>query len=254
MPGMNTEDRKRIADEFRNCVTKTISRIEAADTYRPFHTALLSDEALFWSRFERSFSTSFGQRVIEEISKIVALSGGASDASRQKETDVRIDAAKDNAITEHVALLRSGTRMNWNDSLNSIIATPSMGLNASVRVISDLWWIKSGVNHYMSIKTVKPNIDQTAIAKSDLLRLKVNDPDCEVFFGLYYNPYGEDKSSYAHNPPMGVFDFHNDPVVLIGQDYWGALGGLGTYDTVLGIAREVGADTRALVQSLWQQQ
>jgi len=37
------------------------------------------------------------------------------------------------------------------------------------RIISDLWWFKDGINHYMSIKTVKPNIDQTAVAKQDLL-------------------------------------------------------------------------------------
>jgi hypothetical protein len=75
-----------IAKEFRDCVLNTIKRLDNAETNRPFHAALLSDEALFWSRFERSFSTSFGQRVIEEISKVVALAGGASDACRQKET------------------------------------------------------------------------------------------------------------------------------------------------------------------------
>ena len=59
---MNQEYRKLIADEFRNCVDSTISRITNNEqTYRPFHTALLSQEAVFWSAFERSFSTSFGQ-------------------------------------------------------------------------------------------------------------------------------------------------------------------------------------------------
>jgi len=76
---MEARYRAIIADEFRNCVLNTIRRLDNAETNRPFHAALLSDEALFWSRFERSFSTSFGQRVIEEISKVVALAGVSSN-------------------------------------------------------------------------------------------------------------------------------------------------------------------------------
>ena len=62
---MKEKYQKQIEREFRTCVEDTISRIQESDeTYRPFHSALLSKEALFWSRFERSFSTSFGQRTI----------------------------------------------------------------------------------------------------------------------------------------------------------------------------------------------
>ena len=65
---MDAKYRKLIADEFRNCVNGTIERVTHNEqTYRPFHTALLSEDVIFWSAFERSFSTSFGQRVIEEL-------------------------------------------------------------------------------------------------------------------------------------------------------------------------------------------
>jgi len=241
-----------IFNEFRDCVENTISRLESEETYRPFHAALLSDEALFWSRFERSFSTSLGQRTIEEVSKIVALAGGASDASRQKEITVRIDTAINSAIDSHMADLRSGLarRAGWGDTVTAISRKPPSGIYSEHRIISDLWWQKNGINHYMSIKTVKPNIDQTAVAKGDLLRLTFDDDSCKVFFGLYYNPYGEEKSTYAHNPPMSIFDFHNDEVVLIGQEYWDTLGNLGCYETILEIANTVGAQTKVLVEQL----
>jgi hypothetical protein len=249
---MEARYRAIIADEFRNCVLNTIRRLDNAETNRPFHAALLSDEALFWSRFERSFSTSFGQRVIEEISKVVALAGGATEASRQKHTDIQIDAGIDAAITAHMNSLRTGrSANNWNNTVAEIARAQRTGNLVTHHVISDLWWLKDGVNHYMSIKTVKPNIDQTAVAKQDMLRLLFADPTCQVYFGLYYNPYGEDRSTYAHTPPMGIFNFHTDPVVLIGRDYWDTLGGAGTYDTVLEIAREVGAETRARLQNLY---
>lgn len=249
---MEARYRAIIADEFRNCVLNTIRRLDNAETYRPFHAALLSDEALFWSRFERSFSTSFGQRVIEEISKVVALAGGATEASRQKQTEIHIDSGIDAAINAHMNSLRAGSSAHsWDVTVAEIARAPRTGVLVTHHVISDLWWVKDGINNFMSIKTVKPNIDQTAVAKQDMLRLLFADPTCRVYFGLYYNPYGEERTTYAHNPPMGIFNFRADPVVLIGRDYWDTLGGEGTYNIVLEIAQEVGADTRARLQDLY---
>ena len=79
---MKAEYRDLIANEDRRCVHNTIERIASEPTYRPFHTALLSEEVIFWSRFERSFSTSFGQRVIEELAKLVAKANGATASER----------------------------------------------------------------------------------------------------------------------------------------------------------------------------
>ena len=47
---MNQVYRNQIANEFRNCVTNTIRRIQGEATYRPFHSALLSDEALLLTK------------------------------------------------------------------------------------------------------------------------------------------------------------------------------------------------------------
>lgn len=249
---MKREFRAEIANEFEACIRNTIARLDNSDTRRPFHSALLSEQALFWSRFERSFSTSFGQRAIERISKTVALAGGATLARNQEETFVSLSGGQLAAIDAHIALLRDrglGRPPNWD--LDLAAASYRVAEVAEERrVISDLWWFKDGKNHYMSIKTVKPNIDQTAEAKRDLLKLKINDPNSEVYFGLYYNPYGESKADYAWGPPMGVFDFRRDPVVLIGRDYWDTLGGVGTYDEVLEIAEEVGIRTRAQIDAL----
>lgn len=250
---MEKKYKKIIADEFKNCIQGTIERLANEETHRPFHSALLSQEALFWSRFERSFSTSFGQRVIEQISKVAALSGGAKDASNQKATTVELTTGQFTAIENHIGDLRGrrlGRAPNWAADIAAVKASGNAGKKEAGRVISDLWWVKDGVNHYMSIKTVKPNIDQSAEAKRDLLKLALNDPNCRVYYGLYYNPYGVKRQDYAWSPPMGVFDFRNDPVVLIGKEYWDTLGGAGFYEKVLAIAEEVGAKTRLLVGSL----
>ncbi len=242
-----------IAQEFLNCITSTIRRLENAESHRPFHASLLSSDALFWSRFERSFSTSFGQRVIEKISLLAALSGGATDAANQRATIVNLTSGQLGAIDHHISLMRNGQlgrRAAWLADLASVRDMPVSGPATPHRVISDLWWLKDGVDHFMSIKTVKPNIDQTAEAKRDLLKLALHGPQARVYYGLYYNPYGAQRSAYNHTPPMGIFDFHHDPVILIGKDYWETLGGPGFYEELLAICQEVGQETRGLLSNL----
>lgn len=251
---MKPEYEKQIANEFLSCVNDTIVRISDANgTYQPFHSALLSEEVLLWSRFERSFSTSFGQRVVERIAQIVAKANGAKQVQRQKETIVRLDDTVINAITQHEHDIRSNTNhyLEWDEIVDHINSLELSHKTTEFRVISDLWWIDSnGVENFVSLKTVKPNIDITVIAKKDCLHLKFNNPQCNVYFGLPYNPYGEDKTSYAHNPPMKVFDFHHDDVVLIGRELWDKIGGAGCYDDILRIAKEVGKCTKEKIKSV----
>lgn len=240
-----------IANEFRSCVQNTITRIEAEDTYRPFHSALLSEQALFWSRFERSFSTSFGQRVIEKISRAAALSGGAEEAINQKSTIIKLSIAQLNAIEDHITSLRRSSKTpNWIADIKELSSIHPSADKQDIRVISDLYWKKDGINNYMSIKTVKPNLDQTAEAKRDLLKLKLADPTANVYYGLYYNPYGESKQEYAWSPPKNIFNFNSDPCVLIGKEYWDTLGGKGFYEEVLAIAANVGTETRLQIEKL----
>lgn len=251
---MNEYFRQQIANEFYTCVERTIERVNRTDqTYHPFHTALLSEEAIFWSAFERSFSTSFGQRVIEEIARLVALSNGASNALRQVETIVEIDTAYEDAIREEMRRLRAQidkTAYTWPLTLQRVLNTHPSGKTVEIKVISDMWWRKDDIDNYISLKTVKPNIDQTVVAKEDCLHLSIANPNCNTYFGLSYNPYGERKEDYAHNHPMSIFDFHHDPVVLIGKEMWDTIGGEGCYEELLDIATEVGKETRKLLQSL----
>lgn len=251
---MNAKYRKLIEDEFQSCVKRTILRINSIEqTYCPFHTALLSEEVIFWSRFERSFSTSFGQRVIEELARLVALSNGAENAQRQKETNISIDVAYENAIRQHLQNLRAKTKnyaYDWASSLAEVKSIHPTGKTISVRVISDMWWKKDGIDHFISLKTVKPNIDQTSVAKEDCLHLSIALPNCKAYFGLPYNPYGESKESYAFNPPMGIFDFRHDPIVLIGKEMWDTIGGTGCYEELLTIAKGVGVETKKAIQKM----
>lgn len=250
---MDEEYKQTIRSEFEDCVNRTIQRIGGDGGYRPFHTALLTDEVIFWSRFERSFSTSFGQRVIEKISRIVAIAGGADQAENQKATELEIDTGLLAGVDQEIADLRNNRRalpIDWDSSFGRVLSSVSSGQKRSIRVVSDLWWKKDGINNYMSIKTVKPNIDQTAQAKKDLMHLKLSDRNCNVYYGLYYNPYGENRSQYDWSFPKCLFDFNTDSQVLIGKEYWDTLGGDGCYEEVLEIARSVSETTKGAITNI----
>ena len=175
---MKKQTSKKIEEEFEGCVLNTIARNKKNEKgmKKPFHEKLLSEDILRASVLERSFSTSFGQRAIESISKIVALGvKGTSDSCCTKKTSIVIDQKEVNAINEHLSLLREN-KLNrkpcWELDLKSIKNSRGK-TKVEHEVISDLWFLRDGVNYFFSIKTSKPNIDQTEKAKSDMLKLKV---------------------------------------------------------------------------------
>ena len=230
-------------------VKRTIKRISENKSYRPFHEALLSKEVIKASTFERSFSTSFGQGSIERISELVAQDAGY-ETTKQKETLANLYKGAIDQIDRIMRQLRDGTSSpNWKREIARIIAV-NKGDTDVVRVISDLYMKKGKEEVFISIKTVKPNLDQTEIAKRNMLMLKAHNPSYKTYFGLYYNPGGENRGDYNWKVPSSIFDMHRDECVLIGVDYWDTIGGNGTYTDLCNIFKEVGNETREKLKEL----
>ncbi|MCF5900926.1 TdeIII family type II restriction endonuclease [Aeromonas veronii] len=239
------DDIKKILSEcVRGALDRTNKKIESEKSHKPFHSALLTDAIVKVSSFERSFSTSFGQGPIEKISEIVAK-GNGFEAQRQKVSMVNLHQGAVDEIERICAALRRGSQIpNWKQEITSVTSF-NMGNVVVRRVITDLWLKKNEQEHFISIKTVTPNLDQSEIAKKDMLILKAGDRNCKTYFGLYYNPNGSKRSDYKHSFPMKLFDMHKDECVLIGKDYWDFLGGIGAYEYLLEIFSEVGEETKA---------
>ncbi|MCB9223237.1 MAG: TdeIII family type II restriction endonuclease [Crocinitomicaceae bacterium] len=247
---MTSETKKQIEEILRSCVLRALDRIKKDKTYKPFHESLLTKELVNASSFERSFSTSFGQGPVEEISALIALNAGYQ-VQRQKETQVNLFKGAIDEIERICSALRAGEKKpNWEQEVKKVQAYQK-GDTEVRRVISDLWMKKDGKEKYISIKTVKPNLDQTEIAKKDLLLLKAHDPSFETYFGLFYNPGGEERKDYNWTMPFKIFDMHNDPIVLIGKDYWNMIGeSQNTYSELLKIFVKVGKQTQSEIAKL----
>lgn len=251
---MKKETIERVRHEFYSCITNTAKRVEkASGNYRPFHSKLLSEKMLAASLFERSFSTSFGQRVIETIAKVIALDiNGTEAVETGKATHIEISNATNAEINKHLLSLRENTLgrpPSWEQDINSI-STLDTDFQTQ-RIISDLWFKRNSVDYFFSIKTVKPNIDQTAEAKKDLMRLRLSKEKYKcVYFALPYNPYGEQRDLYKHSPPFKIFDMTKDSCVLIGEQFWATVGDQNTYSNLLKIAEDVGKETNVILKKL----
>ena len=60
-----------------------------------------------------------------------------------------------------------------------------------------------------------------------------------AFYALPYNPYGK-REDYNWSFPARWFDMKNDPVVLIGNEFWDKIGGKGTYNFFITAVNELG--------------
>jgi hypothetical protein len=246
---MKDETRENIEKILRSCVDRTLQRVQKDDTYRPFHEALLTKELVMASAFERSFSTSFGQGPIEEISELLASANGY-ECERQKQTRVDIPKSVSDEITRILSALRSGdSDPNWAKEVERVCALKK-GDRVTERVLSDLWMEKENDEIFISIKTVKPNIDQSERAKRDMLLLKAHNSDYQTYLGLYYNPGGPKRNDYNWNVPSKIFNMKKDICVLIGEEYWEKIGGKGTYKSLLKIFEKVGNDTRKQLENI----
>lgn len=213
----------------------------------PFGARLVPQEVWKGSKFERSFVTSFGQGVFEQIALEIAIGSGAYARNQHVEIH-QINTWQEEAINDLLTDQRNAsvTLPNWENEVNHILGLSTTRF-VDVNILFDLYVRRQdGTEEYYSLKTVKPNLDQTEISKRNMLRMKASKPDSEVFLALPYNPQGEgDRYTRAWSVPKKLFDMDNSPAVLIGSDFWNKVGADdNTYHELLEIFDELGDEYR----------
>lgn len=229
---------------YKRIVTEPFDETEIAKS-NPFGYRLVPVEVWKGSKFERSFVTSLGQGIFEQIGLMIA-EGTGSYAENQHSEILTINTWRLEKIDEILKIQRSknskGNKPNWEKEVEEILKLENQKFE-DVTVISDLYIKRpNGKEEYYSFKTVKPNLDQTERAKRDMLRLKAARPECEPYFALPFNPAGEGELySNAFKVPYKLFDMDNDSSVLIGAELWNKIGdNPNTYKELLSLFDEVG--------------
>lgn len=203
----------------------------------PFHEALVPG---IRGLGERGFSTALGN-LHERVGLVVAVDAHSS-AARAHDLTGNLPVLAREFITQRVAQLESGAAapdhpFERNQLLNAF------GAEVAQTVRIDLWVrTHGGEDHYFEIKSAKPNKGQCIEMKERLLTAFAMrcEPTVSVWWGVPYNPYGT-AGAYAHPYPLRYFDFVND--VKLGPEFWNFIGhDPGTYDVLLDLYREVGAE------------
>lgn len=250
------EIKRAIQDVVRAMMDGVLDKVLNTDPFlvdkhraeKPIYAALVPDEVFKGSHFERRFVTPFG-KVWERIAAVVAVQTmGNAELGHRITGNVRAERMR--RIQETLNRLEHGRhgggggriRPNWEEELDYVLR--GGGDPIPTEVISDVFaWTNDGsVKLAIELKAPLPNSDQTKVSKEKILKLYAMDPPqvTAAYYALPYNPYGRERTAYAWGIPGRWFNMHTDPVVLIGHEFWDALGGEGTYDAFIESVNELG--------------
>jgi len=214
---------------------------------KPLYAALVPDQIFKGSHFERRFVTPFGN-AWEKLAVVAAREGlgygvtGHNIRGKVKAERLRRIAEVLNNL-EHPDEGRKRTKPDWDTELAFILEGD--GEEIPVSVICDVY-AEDRTNdkkYAFELKAPLPNSDQTKVSKEKILKLYSMEP-LQVdgaYYALPYNPYGR-REDYAWSFPARWFNMKQDEVVLIGDEFWEKIGGLGTYQSFIDAVNEIGKE------------
>jgi len=221
--------------------------VEKHRATKPLYAALVPDEIFKGSHFERRFVTPFGS-AWEKLAAVAATQGlgygtlGYTVRGTVKEERLRRITEILNRL-EHPQKGQERTKPDWEAELAYI--TAGKGGNIPVTVTCDVYAEDkaNGRKYTFELKSPLPNSDITKVSKEKLLKLYSMEPPQvdEAYFALPYNPYGS-RDDYVWIFPARWFDMRKDRVVLIGDEFWEKIGGMGTYQAFIQAVNELGKE------------
>lgn len=255
MPRNPSVMKHAIQSKIRNLMERVMDRVLNSDPFivekfraeKPLYAALIPDEIFKGSHFERRFVTPFGS-VWEDLAVTAAEYGlgsgrkGVTINGVIKEERLRRISEILNRL-EHPERGISRIRPDWDTELAYIME--GGGESIPVQVMCDIL-AEDTLNHLkyaFEIKAPLPNSDQTKVSKEKILKLYAMEPRqvAGAYYALPYNPYGK-RENYAWSFPARWFNMREDEVVLIGNEFWEKIGGMGTYDAFINAVNEIGTE------------
>ncbi len=249
--------KKAIQSVIKELMDRVMEKVLVKDPFikenhhaqKPLYAALVPDEIFKGAHFERRFVTPFGN-VWEKLAVVAAVNGlGHGERARTIKGTVKAERLR--RISEILNKLEHGrkgkTRVkpDWDTELKYVLA--GTGEEIPVTVISDVYAEETSNNqrYAFELKAPLPNSDQTKVSKEKILKLYAMEPRQidGAYYALPYNPYGK-RADYSWSFPARWFNMKEDEVVLIGDEFWEKIGGLGTYKTFIEAVNDIGKQYR----------
>ena len=208
----------------------------------PFHQAIVTPAVLRSSRFERSFSTTLGS-MFEVAAQLIGEQNFAESIRQHDITGYISNPARAgiDGIIDDIRTKKYGG--NYQEYVRMIVG--SFHANHVLQSVKVDLYLRDHQNNelFFEMKTPKPNLDQCVSITRKFLEIhalrRSGPPSVQTYFGMSYNPYGT-REEYGWSVARKYLDI--DTQVLIGPEFWDFLGGPGTYEEVLSIFQEIGAE------------
>ena len=257
----NSQEMKiAIQSVIKTMMDRVMNRVTIEDPFieeehrakKPLYAALVPDEIFKGSHFERRFVTPFGN-AWEKLAVVAAKEGlgfgvtGYNIVGTVKAERLRRIAEVLNTL-EHPEVGQKRTKPDWNNELAFVL--DGDGEDIPVSVTCDVYAEDRTNNkkYAFELKAPLPNSDQTKVSKEKILKLYSMEPlqIDGAYYALPYNPYGR-KEDYAWSFPARWFNMKKDEVVLIGNEFWEKIGGLGTYQSFIDAVNEIGREYKTRI-------
>ncbi len=250
------EMKKAIQAVIKSMMDRVMDKVLIKDPFikedhkaeKPLYAALVPDEIFKGSHFERRFVTPFG-KVWERLA-VVAANKGLGYGEQGVSIKGNINSERLRRIQEilnkleHSGRGKAKVRPDWERELKYILEGQDKKLIPTT-VICDVYAEdrKNDKKYVFELKAPLPNSDQTKVSKEKILKLYSMEPmkiDA-AYYALPYNPYGK-RSDYSWSFPARWFDMKHDEAVLIGDEFWEKIGGIGTYKAFIKAVNEIGKE------------
>jgi len=245
---------------IKSMMDRVLSKVLTEDPFikekhraeKPLYAALVPDEIFKGAHFERRFVTPFGG-VWEKVA-VVAANAGLGYGTVDHKIEGLINAERLRRISEVLNALEHGRRgdrkrPDWDTELNYILQGRSLE-QIPATVVCDVY-AEDKINKKrfaFELKAPLPNSDQTKVSKEKMLKLYSMEPVLvdAAYYALPYNPYGK-RENYAWSFPARWFNMRDDEVVLIGDEFWDKIGGVGAYRAFITAVNEVGREYKEII-------
>lgn len=246
-----------IQSVIQNLMDRVMHRVLVEDPFikekfhaeKPLYAALVPDEIFKGAHFERRFVTPFGS-AWEELAVVAAQLGlgrgikGHNIFGKVKSGRLARIAEVLNAL-EHPARGKQRQKPDWKSELAYVLE--GRGQDVPVQIMCDVYAedVSRNRRYAFELKAPLPNSDISKVSKEKILKLYAMRPTQVdgAFFALPYNPY-RTRDNYSWSFPARWFNMQEDEVVLIGDEFWEKIGGVGTYQVFISAVNEIGREYR----------
>ncbi|MFC1806534.1 TdeIII family type II restriction endonuclease [Planctomycetota bacterium] len=246
---MDSVTRRRIRSMVSVVVRGKLRGYDPETYHKPFHDALMGAERCAVFSFVHSMNTVMGMSIWRQVAVVLAEAAGY-EAEINYDLLGDVDSATERLIARiHRDLVRERESPDVDAETEQIRASisPADGDSHPDRR-AGLFIRRGGREHYILVKTAKPNKGEFISWKLKLLNLKAlrlsqnSSAQVSAAVGIPYNPYH--PNPYDRWTRGSLYDEAGGEL-LVGSELWNFVADDDVYEDLLGVFEDVGRSLRS---------